>query len=137
MVTINVNVVDISFCLSYNKKDGEESLNPSAPRYYNTHYIMKNQRRRDFFCFDTIKSTNWNRDGVSMQECTALVALLLNVNAGGIVYASQTNLAESVGCSRPTLTKGLNSLIERGLVFKVEGKRAQYRISESIGTKLV
>ena len=97
---------------------------------------MKNQRRQSYFCFNTNEVTDWDSNGVTLQECAALIALMRNARRGGMVYASQTTLANSVGCSRPTLTKGLHSLLKRGLVFKIEGKRAQYRLSESIGTKL-
>lgn len=97
---------------------------------------MKNERRRDFFQFDTVKSSNWHPNGLSLQECAALVALLRNASLGGIVYASQTELAKTIGCCRPTITKGLQALIERNVVSKVEGKRAQYRIHECVGTKL-
>ena len=49
---------------------------------------------------------------------------------------SQTKLAKSVGCCRLTITKGLQSLIERNVVSKVGGTNAQYRIHECVGTKL-
>lgn len=71
-----------------------------------------------------------------MHEGITLIALMLNASRGGMVYASQIKLSETVSVSRPTINKGLQSLIERNLVSKVEGKRAQYRIHECVGTKL-
>ena len=104
--------------------------------YYKTQYNMKNERRRDFFCFDTERSSNWFNAGVTAPEALALLSLMTKVSINGIVYASQAELAERVKCNRATLNKGLQSLIDRNLVSKVEGKRAQYRIHECVGTKL-
>jgi DNA-binding MarR family transcriptional regulator len=93
-------------------------------------------KKREFFGFKTRGSTDWYSAGITAQEALAILALMLNTSDDGVSYASQTVLAETVICSRPTITKGLHSLLKRGLVFRIEGKRAQYRLSESTGTKL-
>jgi DNA-binding IscR family transcriptional regulator len=97
---------------------------------------MKQERKRDFFCYNTENSTNWTSDGVSSHEALALIALLSKVTLGGMVYASQAELAAVVKCNRATLNKGLQSLIEKELVCAIPGKRAQYQINRTIGTKL-
>jgi CRP-like cAMP-binding protein len=126
--------IDTKTCICYNEKAGEESLNPAVPRTPYQQYNMKHERRRSFFCFDTEKNNGWNREGVSAQEALALVALVLKVKLGGMVYASQSELAAAVKCSRPTLSKGLKGLIDRDLVSVVG--RAKYQINPQIGTKL-
>jgi DNA-binding MarR family transcriptional regulator len=97
---------------------------------------MNQQKRPDYFCFDTNKNARWQQSGVTAQEALALVSLMLKAKKGGVVYATQVELAKEVGCCRPTINKGLKSLISRGLVEKIKGKAGQYRITSSIGTKL-
>jgi len=97
---------------------------------------MKTQRKRDFFCFNSENSTKWHLEGVSSSEALALMALVLKAKLGGMVYASQAELASVVGCNRATINKGLQSLIDRGLVSPIPEKRAQYQIHSTIGNKL-
>jgi DNA-binding IscR family transcriptional regulator len=97
---------------------------------------MKTQRQRDFFCYNSENSTKWHLSGVSASEALALTALVLKAKLGGMVYASQAELAAVVKCNRATLNKGLQSLITKDLVSPVPGKRAQYQINPQIGTKL-
>ena len=96
---------------------------------------MKHQDRKvSYFGFNTRKSTKWySQSGFSASESIALIALMLEANVGGMVYASQRQLADLAQCSRQTLNKGLQSLIERNLVYVVG--RAQYQISDKIGNK--
>lgn len=98
--------------------------------------LEKPKRSGDVFCFNTERSSNWLDSGLTASEALALVALMHKVTIGGMVYASQAELAERVKCTRPTMNKGLQSLIERNVVSQVPGKRAQYRIHECVGTKL-
>ena len=97
---------------------------------------MKNERRRDFFQFDTERSATWLNSGLTASEAFALVALVSKATIGGMVYASQAELAEKVKCTRPTMNKGLQARSERNVISQVPGKRAQYRIHECVGTKL-
>jgi Helix-turn-helix domain len=96
--------------------------------------LEKKVALRDCFRLKTEETTDWFVNGISAQESLALVSLLLKVKKGGIVYASQTQLANIVQCSRPTLSKGINGLVEKGLVSVVG--RAKYQISPQVGNKL-
>jgi DNA-binding MarR family transcriptional regulator len=95
---------------------------------------MKQQKKRDFICINTKKSSNWLKHGLEPQEALALWALIYESNVGGMVYASQTTLSLAVQCSRPTLSKGINGLVEKNLVTVIG--RAKYQISPAIGNKL-
>jgi hypothetical protein len=90
----------------------------------------------DYFGLKTGIKTNWYAsEGFTPNEALALLALVLApVHVDGKVYASQVELAAIAKCARPTLNKGLKSLIERGLVSKVQG--GKYQINECVGTKL-
>jgi hypothetical protein len=91
---------------------------------------------KDCFRFNTGEDSKWHLSGVSASEALALTALVLKAKLGGMVYASQAELAAVVKCNRATLNKGLQSLITKDLVFSIPGKRAQYQINPQIGTKL-
>jgi predicted transcriptional regulator len=96
---------------------------------------MSNEKKRDFFCYNTENSTSWVLEGISSSEALALIALLSKVKIGGMVYASQAELATTIKCNRATINKGLQGLIAKGLVSLISGKRAQYQINPTIGEK--
>jgi DNA-binding MarR family transcriptional regulator len=96
---------------------------------------MKYEKKIYYFGFNTRKATNWHaKSGFTATEALALVALVLAADVGGMVYASQRDLAAIAQCSRQTLNKGLQSLIQRDLISMI--KRGQYQISPLIGNKL-
>jgi DNA-binding MarR family transcriptional regulator len=94
------------------------------------------QKNYDYFMLNSIRKSNWAKKvDLSGATGTTLLSLLLTAHVGGVIYDTQKELAEIVGCSEPTITKGLKALLEAGLVQRVEGKRGRYRITGLVGRK--
>jgi Fe2+ or Zn2+ uptake regulation protein len=96
-----------------------------------------NPSRRDFFCFDSVLTASWTREvKLTGPTCQVLIALMSNSNKGGMVYMNQREIQVFLGCSAPTVKNGLATLMECGIVEKIDKKNGQYRITSRVGTKL-
>jgi predicted HTH transcriptional regulator len=102
------------------------------------------QKNSDYFMLKSIRKSNWAKKtdasgkravDLSGATGTTLLAMLLTAHVGGVIYDTQKELADIVGCSEPTITKGLKALLEAGLIQRIEGKRGRYRITSVVGRK--